>query len=132
MPENFIFINTDTAKFLNVEDGETVRLTSPTNMEGVWNLGNGIKKPVEGKIRVRQGMRPGVIAVSWHYGHWAYGSSDVVVDGAVIKGEAKRASGLCPNSVMHADPVLKNVTLQDLIGGSASYYDSKVKIVKLQ
>ena len=97
----------------------------------VWDLKNGDKIPVAGKLLVKQGMRPGVIAVSWHYGHWAYGSNDVISDGELIKGEKERSSGLCPNSVMCVDPVLKNTGLEDVIGGSASYYDSKVSLIKL-
>jgi hypothetical protein len=33
---------------------------------------------------------------------------------------------------MLVDPVLKNVTLEDLIGGSASFMDSRVKLVKVK
>lgn len=31
---------------------------------------------------------------------------------------------------MRIDPVLKNVTLSDLTGGSAVFYDTRVKVVK--
>ncbi|RMG83309.1 MAG: molybdopterin oxidoreductase, partial [Bacteroidetes bacterium] len=130
-PENKIIINAQTAKELGVEDGDEVKLVSATNKEGIWDLKNGTKIPVKGKVEVRQGMRPGVVAVSWSYGHWAYGAQDVVIDGEVVKGEERRSRGLCPNSVMETDPVLKNVTLEDVIGGSASFYDSKVNLVKV-
>ncbi|HED08886.1 MAG TPA: twin-arginine translocation signal domain-containing protein [Ignavibacteria bacterium] len=131
LPENRVIINAKTAKELNLEDGDKVKLISATNKQGVWDLKNGEKIPVAGKLLVKQGMRPGVIAVSWHYGHWAYGSNDVNIDGELIKGEEHRSSGLCPNSVMHIDPVLKNTGLEDVIGGSSSYYDSKVSLIKL-
>lgn len=130
LPENRILINSRTARELNLRDGEKVRLISGSNSEGIWDLRNGRIIPVEGKLQVMEGMRPGVVAVSWHFGHWAYGSADTVIDGTTIPGEKDRARGLCPNAVMTVDPVLKNVTLQDLIGGSASYYDSRVKLVR--
>jgi len=130
-PENHIIINEKTAKELNLNEGDMAKLVSPTNPEGVWDLKNGEKKPVAGKIKVLQGIRPGIVAVSWSYGHWAYGSADTQINGTVVPGDERRKKGLCPNAVMLVDPVLKNVTLEDLIGGSASYYDSRVKIVKM-
>jgi anaerobic selenocysteine-containing dehydrogenase len=132
LPENKIIINAKTAKELGLKNDDLAKIVSPTNPDGIWDLKNGEIIPVQGKVHVKQGIRPGVIAVSWHYGHWAYGGNDVVVDGELIKGEKFRRGGLCPNSVMEVDPVLKNVTLQDVIGGSASYYDSKVNLVKLK
>ncbi len=131
LPENRIIINAQTAEDLGLEDGDEVRIVSASNKEGLWDLKNGMKKDVSGKVLVKQGMRPGVVAVSWHYGHWAYGSNDVTIDGELVKGEKHRAAGLCPNAVMAVDPVLKNTGLEDLIGGSASYYDSKVSLIKL-
>ena len=73
-------------------------------------------------------MRPGTVAVSWHFGHWAYGSADVVVDGHTVKGDPRRASGLCPNGVMLTDPHLGDACPTDPIGGSASFYDTRVKV----
>ncbi|GBE31375.1 hypothetical protein BMS3Bbin05_00275 [bacterium BMS3Bbin05] len=84
-----------------------------------------------GKIKAVQGMRPGVVAISWHFGHWGYGSSDTMIDGKTIKGDKRRATGLCPNAAMRVDPVLKNVCMTDPIGGSSSFYDTRVKLVKV-
>ncbi len=131
LPENQILINVSTALELGLKDGDRVRVISPTNREGVWDLKNGQMVPVEGRVKVIHGMRPGVIAISWHFGHWAYGANDVVIDGKHVPGDRTRRKGLCPNAVMQVDPVLKNVCLEDLIGGSASYYDSRVKLVKV-
>jgi anaerobic selenocysteine-containing dehydrogenase len=131
-PENSIIINAETAKEYGLRNGDMVKVVASGNPEGVWDLKNGRKKPVAGKVKVVQGLRPGVVSISWSYGHWAYGSNDVHIDGELIPGEKKRAAGLCPNAVMHVDPILKNVSLEDLIGGSASYYDSKVNLIKLR
>jgi anaerobic selenocysteine-containing dehydrogenase len=128
LPENRILINAATAKEFGLKEGDRARVVSSTNSEGIWDLKNGQRIPVEGEIKLLQGMRPGVVAISWHFGHWAYGAGDVVIDKELIKGEKSRKRGLCPNAVMVADPILKNVTLQDLIGGSASFYDTRVKL----
>ena len=133
-PENYVLINPETAAELGLRDGDIVRIISASNPDGLWRLGDGpyLKdRFVEGKVKVTGGIAKGVVAVSWHYGHYAYGAGDVEVDGVVIKGDYRRGLGLCPNAVMRRDPVLKNVCLTDPIGGSASFYDTKVKLVKV-
>ncbi|KAA0258164.1 molybdopterin oxidoreductase [Deferribacter autotrophicus] len=130
LDENFIWMNSKDADRLGLSDGDTAKIVSPTNPDGVWDLKNGMKIKMIGKVKVSEAIKPGTVAVSWHYGHWAYGSHDVVVDGKVIKGDKRRATGLCPNAAMLVDPVLKNMCLTDKIGGSASFYDTHVKVVK--
>ncbi|MBW6485228.1 MAG: hypothetical protein K0B01_03640 [Syntrophobacterales bacterium] len=83
-----------------------------------------------GKIKAVEGMAPGSIAVSWSFGHWGYGASDASVNGKTIKGDKRRTSGLCPNAAMKIDPVLKNSCMTDPIGGSASFYETRVNLVK--
>ncbi len=129
--ENYVLMNKADADRLGLKDGDMVKLVSKSNPDGMWLLPNSKKVPVAGKVKVIQGIRPGTVAVSWHFGHWAYGARDVVINGHVVKGDPRRATGLCPNAVMLEDPVLKNVSLTDPIGGSASFYDTRVKIVKL-
>ena len=80
-------------------------------------------------MKVVQGMRPGVVAVSWHYGHWAYGANDVEINGQPVPGDKRRRKGLCTNAVLRTDSKMNNVCLEDLIGGSSSFYDTKVKLV---
>ncbi|MFQ5649932.1 MAG: molybdopterin-dependent oxidoreductase [bacterium] len=129
LPENLIHINSATAWQLGLKDGDKVRVVSATNQEGIWDLKNGDVIPVEGRLKVIEGMRPGVIAISWHFGHWAYGANDVIIDNQKIPGDKSRKSGLCPNAVMAVDPVMKNVCLEDIIGGSSSFYDTQVKLI---
>jgi hypothetical protein len=88
-------------------------------------------KRIEGKVKILEGIRPGVVAISWHFGHWAYGSRDVVVDGGLVKGDPTRARGILPNPLMLEDTRVGNVCLTDPIGGSASYFDTPVKIIRL-
>ena len=130
LPENYVLMNALTAKELGLKDGQRVRVISATNPEGVWDLKNGQKIPVEGRLKVVQGMRPGVVAISWHFGHWAYGANDSVIDGQQVPGDPKRRGGLCPNAVMRIDSALKNVGLEDLIGGSSSFFDTRVRVVQ--
>lgn len=81
-------------------------------------------------LKVIQGLRPEVVSVAWHYGHWAYGGNDVIVDGELIKGDKRRYDSLCPNPVMAIDAKLKNMCLTDPIGASASFYNTKVRLIK--
>ncbi len=127
--ENYVLINQVDADRLGFKEGDLVKLVSATNPDGLWLLPNGDEKPVSGKVKPIQGIRPGTVAASWHFGHWAYGASDVLVDNQVVKGDARRATGICPNAVMLEDPVLKNASLTDPIGGSASFYDTWINIV---
>lgn len=78
---------------------------------------------------MKEGIRPGTAAASWRYGRRAYGSNDVVVDGRWIKGDRRRAGGICPNPVMRVDPVLKDVCVTDPIGGSASFSGAMVNLL---
>jgi len=130
LPENFILINPKTAKDLGFSEGDQARIVSPTNPKGVWELPN--RPPVEmvGKLKFTEGIRPEVVAVCWGYGHWGYGASDAVVDGRTIPGDPRRRAGLCPNAGMRIDPVLGNSCMTDPIGASASFYDTRVKLVR--
>ena len=127
-PENFVVMNRTTARELGLSDGQRVRVVSASNPTGEWTLGNGRSKDIAGKLKLIHGMRPGVVAVSWHYGHWAYGAEDVEIDGQVVAGEARRATGLCSNAVLRVDPHLGDVCLTDPVGGSSSFYDTRVRV----
>ncbi|MFQ5380845.1 MAG: molybdopterin dinucleotide binding domain-containing protein, partial [Dehalococcoidia bacterium] len=130
-PENYVLINRRDADRLGLSDDDEVKLVSATNSDGMWELGAGGRRPVAGKVKSLEGIRPGVVAVSWHYGHWAYGASDVVVDGERIKGDERRGKGLCPNAIMLLDEGTETTCLTDPIGGSASFYDTPVSLVKV-
>ena len=85
-----------------------------------------------GKIKVTETIRPGVITFTLGHGHWATGASDVSIDGKVIKGDSRRAKGVHANAAMWVDPYLKNTCMIDTVGGSVSFYDTKVKLVKVK
>ena len=127
-PENKVVLNKRDADRLGLKRGDRVRIVSATNPEGTWKLGDGQTADMVGEVGICQGIRPGVIGVSWHYGHWAYGANDVEVDGMTIKGDARRRKGLCTNAASAVDPILKDVSLTDPIGGSASFLDTMVQL----
>lgn len=130
-PENFIDLSPVDARRLGLKDGDRVKVISPTNPEGVWELFPGEKKPMIGKVRIVEGLRPGVTAFSLGHGHWAYGAGDVIIDGVQVPGDPRRATGVHANAAMRVDPVLKNTGLVDITGGSAVFYQSQVKLVKV-
>jgi tetrathionate reductase subunit A len=130
-PENVLEISPIDANRLGVTDGDRLKVVSATNEDGVWNLGNGHQKPMVGHVRIREGIRPGVVAFSHGHGHWAYGASKVVIDGVTIEADARRATGVHANAAMRIDPILKNTGLVDTTGGSAVFYQSQVKLVKV-
>ncbi len=130
-PENYVLINRTDADRLGLIDDDNVKLVSATNKDGVWELGPHGRRLVAGKVKTCEGLRPGVVAVSWHYGHWAYGSAEVVVNGQRVPGDERRGKGLCPNAVMLLDEGMETTCLTDPIGGSASFYDTPVTLQRV-
>jgi len=131
MPENYVIMNPIDAKKIKIKDGDRVRVVSATNREGVWDLRNGTKKPMIGKVKVTETIMPGVTTFTLGHGHWATGAADVTIDGKVIKGDPRRATGIHANAAMWVDPYLKNTCMLDPVGGSVSFYDTKVRLVKV-
>ncbi len=129
-PENAILLAARDARRLGYRTGDLVRVVSESNPEGVWELPNFGKKPMVGRVQVIQGIRPGVISFSLGHGHWAYGASDVWIDGKRVPGDPRRGTGVHANAAMAVDAHLRNVCLQDLVGGSVSFYDSPVRLVR--
>jgi anaerobic selenocysteine-containing dehydrogenase len=129
--ENFILANKGYAEGLGYGDGDKVKLVSETNADGVWPVGNGHDREMAGKLKLIEGMRPGVVAVSWHFGHWAYGAEDIEIDGDTVKGDDRRGKGVNANAANMLDEAMKTTCLTDPIGGSSSFYDTKVNLVKV-
>ena len=132
-PANKILIHPSDARKMGIKQDQKVRLVSADNPEGRLELKDGKNRVIDmiGRVNIFEGMRPGALAVSWHYGHWAYGSNEVVVDGKKMNGDKRRAGGLCTNPLLAVDPVIKDVCLTDPIGGSASFSNSRVGLKPL-
>jgi len=128
--EGFVLMNQADADRLGLRPGDRVRLLSASNPEGVWDVKGGQRVPMVGQVKIVQGIRPDVVAFPLGFGHWANGARDLTIDGQVVRGDPRRAVPLHGNAAMRVDPHLGNCTLSDLAGGSAVFYDTKVKVVK--
>lgn len=128
---NHVMISGRDAKRLGLREGDRVRVSSATLPDGKYALGNGQVVETIGEVQILEGIRPGVVSISWHYGHWAYGSNDVLIDGQLIRGDRQRRGGLNPNPLFREDTSVGLVCLTDPIGGSASFYDTRVRITKV-
>lgn len=131
LPENTVEMNTSDAAARGLNDGDLVRISSASNPSGEWNLANGTTVPMIGKVKTTQGLRPGVVAFGLGFGHWSYGGVDFTVDDVTIPGDPRRVRGFHANAAMRVDPYLGNTTLVDPVGGSAVFYDTKVKVEKI-
>lgn len=129
MPENGILMNPVDATRLALKNDQKVKVVSSTNPEGEWDFKNGQKKPIIGHLKVTDLIRPGVVSFELGFGHWATGAQDVLIDGQVVKGDPRRAKGVHANAAMWTDPKIKNTCLFDPIGGSVSFYGTKVNLV---
>ncbi|MEK6564047.1 MAG: molybdopterin-dependent oxidoreductase [Candidatus Omnitrophota bacterium] len=130
LPENFILLNSRDALRLGFNNGDLARIVSQSNPRGILDLKAGQVQPMTGRLKVIEGIRPGVIAFSLGHGHWAYGARDILVDGKIVKADKRRGAGINANAVMRIDPYLKNTCLEDLVGASVAFYDTYVKLVK--
>ncbi|NUL81522.1 MAG: molybdopterin-dependent oxidoreductase [Armatimonadetes bacterium] len=130
LPENALLMNKRDADRIGLAHGDLVTVQSSSNPNGEWSLGHGNKKIMRLPVKVVQGIRPGAVSFGLGYGHWAYGASDVEVDGERLRADPRRAKGAHLNAAMQADPILKNTSLGDPVGGSVAFYDSMVRIVK--
>ena len=130
LPENFILMSPADAAARGLGDGDKARISSATNPEGTWELGHGQDVPMIGKVKVTEGIRPGVISFCLGFGHWAYGSKAVQINGVTIPADKMRGQGIHANAAMRADPLISNTCLSDPVGASAVFYDTSVKVVK--
>ncbi|MCP5003856.1 MAG: molybdopterin oxidoreductase, partial [Planctomycetes bacterium] len=119
-PENFVEISAIDASGLGIETGDPVKVTSASNSEGVV-----------GKAKVTQGLRPGVIAISHHFGHWEQHSKSIEINGVATGSDPSRGAGVQPTPIMRTDNQYPNVSLQEPIAGSCSFFDTFVNITKV-
>ncbi|WP_231633190.1 molybdopterin-dependent oxidoreductase [Numidum massiliense] len=105
----------------------------------------------KGEVMVTEGIRPGVIGCSYNFGHFAYGSKPVKIDGNWT-GAAKRYghtsfefskpmhevrqyaqgrdTGFSANNLLSIDPSLGNNAMFDPIGGAAAQLFTRVEVKK--
>lgn len=128
LPDNGVLVNPVDGQRMGLRNGQMVRIVSATNPRGVWPLGAAGEMPMIGRVVLTHTVRPGVVSFALGFGHWATGARDVVVDGHVVRGEARRRRGVHANAAMWTDPVVKNTCMFDPVGGSVSFYDTWVRL----
>ncbi len=119
-PENFVEMNSSDAAALSIRTGDEVLVTSASHSEGSV-----------GRAYVTETIRPGVVAIAHSFGHWQMSSKAHKVNGADADFDGTRAAGIAANPIMRADPVKSNVSLQDKIGGSAAFFNTRVRVTKV-
>jgi anaerobic selenocysteine-containing dehydrogenase len=119
IPENPVEISAIDAAALEIESGDRVTVRSASH------------PGIEGTAKITQGLKPGVVAISHHYGHWEQGSQPIEVDGEILPYDPSRGAGIQPNQIMRTDRVFSNVSLQEPVGASCSFYDTWVRVDKL-
>ncbi len=130
--ENGVLINDIDAAELNIKDGDMLKITSNTTEYFPDDA------VLIGPAVVTKGIMKGVVSVSHSLGHFQYGSEGWEEAGKKIKGIKSRKGGSRINHILRLDDSQSmldadgkpTVSLQDLIGGSACYYDTYVKIEK--
>lgn len=133
--ENFLWISEEDARARNVADGEKVKIKSASF-------------EVEGRVKVTNRIKKGVVGCSYNYGHFAYGSVSYQIDGkmtavdpvyghvswAVARNNGyagRRNAGFGYNDLQRADESFRLGCLSDPVGGSASQLDTKVEVIKI-
>lgn len=116
-PENFVELNASDAAALGLRTYDLARVSSASNPTGLV-----------GRVRAVEGLRPGVVAISHHFGHWEQSGKAWSDSGAAQPYDASRQLGIQPNGVMRLDPVLGDVSLQDKVGGSVAFNDTRVRV----
>jgi len=120
IPENPVEMNPIDAAALGIESGDVVNIASLSNSNGL-----------EGRALVTERIKPGVIAISHHYGHWEQSARAHVIDGVTAGFDPSRGAGLQPNEIMRTDNQYPNISLQEPLGASCSFYDTGVKVTKV-
>ena len=133
-PSNFIEIYEGDAKKMGINESDTVKLVSRSNEGGIT-----------GQAHLTRLVRPGCIAVSFHFGHRQFGASALEVEnGATVfngDGDIYGKNGLIPdpkyraglnfNDVARLDERMGNTPMVDLVGGIPDFSSTRVKIIKI-
>ncbi len=130
VPENFVEVNASDAIALGLNDGDQVRVESKSDS-------------LVGRVRVTNLLRPGVVAISFHYGHWGHGSVDMSIVNAeevminsekvrnsTVEADPKRGRGVEVNKIMRIDDTT-NAPIVDPIAGCSPTSGVRVKLTKL-
>ena len=112
---NPAWLNPKTAAARGIKDRDKIKVTGA--------LGS-----VVTRARVTEGVHPGVIAISNHCGHWAYGEYASLKKSAVHVAEPDSKRIWWKNNGAHPNWIIANQG--DPIGGQLRYMDTVVKVEK--
>jgi tetrathionate reductase subunit A len=133
IPENFILMHVDDAMRMRLKPMDNVRLVSRHNLRGVV-----------GKLQVSRSVRPGCLALSFHFGHTQFGASslwggalekaflggEAIVKDGKLAAEPRYGAGVNPNVLSRLDTGLGNTPLVDLVAGIPDFSNTRVRVVK--
>ena len=117
-PSNWVEVAAANADEMGLSDNDEVWVVTP----------HGKRK---GRVKVRQGLVPGTITFSVGYGHWGFGATQLEIGGKTVKGDQVRRAGIHLNPVMRRDPAVWQMPLMDLLGGSASFFQTRARLEKV-
>lgn len=132
-PENFVEMNADDARGMGLAEGDRVKVVSKSNGKGV-----------SGSVRCTALVRPGCVAVSFHFGHSQFGGSPLKISGGdaaflggagIMAGDNLIANpayrrGLNTNDVARLDRRMGNTPMVDLAGGIPDFSSTRVRLVR--
>lgn len=132
-PENFAVLHQIDAAKEGLRDGDAVRLISRSNPHGVT-----------ARVKVTSLVKPGCIAVSFHYGHSQLGASSLpikdaetlflgrekVTDRNGLRGNPALGAGIQPNDLGRLDESLGNLPLVDVLAGIPDFSSTRIRIQK--
>jgi len=126
--ENFLWMHPEDAARRGLKTGDKVKIRSP-RYEAV------------GTVLVTHRIRPGVVGCAYNYGHFAYGSRAVEIDGQLTRvvtdyghnpsfaGVPRSGYARGRNTGFAVNYLIDNVS--DPIGGSSAQLDARVEVTKL-
>jgi len=114
-PSNVVEISAASARQMGLRDNDEVWVVTP----------HGRRK---GRIKVREGLVPGIITFSVGYGHWGYGATQLEIGGKAVKGDQVRRAGIHLNPVMRHDPTVWQMPLMDPTGGSVAFFQTRARL----
>lgn len=133
-PTNHVEMNEADAKAAGLKTGDTVRVTSASNAEGII-----------GTVKTTELIRPGCTGVSFHFGHTQFGGSELEIkdaDTAFLGGKTIASAttlkstpafrrGLNFNDIGRLDETRGNTPMVDSIGGFPDFSSTQVRIERI-
>lgn len=133
-PENHVQINHADGKKLGLKTGDSIMLRSASAGDGI-----------SGKAELVGTVRPGCVAISFHYGHSQLGATPINVIGGenvffggnkvctngTMVADPALGTGTNPNMVGRLDEHLGNTPLVDVVAGIPDFSSTRVQIEKI-